>query len=271
MNAETPASRLFLVDGSGYIFRAFHALPPMTRADGTPINAVYGFCNMLMKLLDDMDADAIAVVFDKAGRSFRNDLYGEYKANRGEPPDELGPQFPLVRDAVRAFNLPCIEMDGYEADDIIATYACQAHARGTEVTIVSSDKDLMQLVGDGIRMYDPMKQKDIGPQEVRERFGVGPEQVIDVQALAGDSIDNVPGVPGIGVKTGAQLILEFGSLDELLARASDIKQPRRRENLIAFADQARLSRELVRLKQDVPVPVPVDSFAVRQPEPEKQK
>ena len=268
MNAETPANRLFLVDGSGYIFRAFHALPPMTRADGVPINAVYGFCNMLMKLLDDMDADAIAVVFDKSGQSFRNDLFDSYKANRGEAPDELAPQFPLVRDAVRAFNLPCIEMDGYEADDIIATYACQAQARGTEVTIVSSDKDLMQLVGDRIRMYDPMKQKSIGPDEVRERFGVGPDLVIDVQALAGDSVDNVPGVPGIGVKTGAQLISEFGSLDALLARASEIKQPKRRENLLAFADQARLSRELVRLKLDVPVPVPLDEFAVRRPDPE---
>ena len=268
MNAEAPANRLFLVDGSGYIFRAFHALPPMTRADGTPINAVYGFCNMLMKLLDDMEAEFLAVVFDKSGRSFRNDVYEQYKANRGEPPDELVPQFPLIRDAVRAFNLPCIEMDGFEADDIIATYACQAHARGMDVTIVSSDKDLMQIVGDGIRMYDPMKQKSIGPEDVRERFGVGPELVIDVQALAGDSIDNVPGVPGIGVKTGAQLIIEYGGLDALLARAGEIKQPKRRENLIAFADQARLSRELVRLRQDVPVPVPLEDFPVRQPNPE---
>src|SRR5690606_11787127 len=260
--------RLFLVDGSGYIFRAFHALPPMTKSDGTPINAVYGFCNMLIRLLDDMEADAIAVIFDASARSFRNDIYADYKANRPEPPDELKPQFPLIREAVRAFNVPCIEVEGYEADDIIATYARQAAARGESVTIVSSDKDLMQLVGDGICMYDPMRLKTIGPDEVRERFGVGPEKVVDVQALAGDSTDNVPGVPGIGVKTAAQLIEEYGDLDTLLARAGEIKQNKRRENLLKFAEQARISRELVKLDDQVPLEESIDDFDIREPDPE---
>ena len=260
--------RLFLVDGSGYIFRAFHALPPMTKSDGTPINAVYGFCNMLIRLLDDMEADALAVIFDASARSFRNDIYAEYKANRPELPDELKPQFPLIRDAVRAFNVPCIELEGYEADDIIATYARQAAARGETVTIVSSDKDLMQLVGDGICMYDPMRLKTIGPDEVRERFGVGPEKVVDVQALAGDSTDNVPGVPGIGVKTAAQLIEEYGDLDTLLARAGEIKQNKRRENLLKFAEQARISRELVKLDDQVPLEESIDDFDIREPDPE---
>ncbi|MET4699097.1 DNA polymerase-1 [Constrictibacter sp. MBR-5] len=266
--AASERPTLWLIDGSGYIFRAFHALPPMTRPDGTPVNAVFGFCSMVIKLLDDMHADHVAVIFDKGATSFRNDLYDAYKANRDEPPDELKPQFGLIRDATRAFALPCIETEGFEADDIIATYARIATEAGMDVTIVSSDKDLMQLVGDHVRMWDPMKQRSIGPEEVRERFGVGPELVVDVQALAGDSVDNVPGVPGIGVKTGAQLVLEYGGLDALLERAHEIKQPKRRENLIAFADQARLSRDLVRLRADVPTEEGIDDFVVRQPDPD---
>ena len=257
---------VYLIDGSGFIFRAFHALPPMTRPDGTPVNAVYGFTNMLAKLLADTDADHIAVIFDYSARTFRNDLYPDYKANRPDPPEELVPQFPLVREATRAFNLPAIEMDGYEADDLIATYARQAREAGAEVTIVSSDKDLMQLVGDGVTMYDAMRDRRIGPDEVREKFGVGPEKVIDVQALAGDSIDNVPGVAGIGVKTAAQLIQEYGDLDTLLARAEEIKQPKRRQSLIEQADAARISRDLVHLRDDVPVEEPLAAFAVREPD-----
>ena len=254
---------LYLVDGSGFIFRAFHALPPLTRPDGTPVGAVLGFTNMLIKLLSETDADAVAVIFDASRYSFRNELYADYKAQRPDPPPELIPQFALVREATEAFSLPGIESDGYEADDIIATYACDASRRGIDVTIVSSDKDLMQLVGGGIGMFDPIKNKPIGPDEVREKFGVGPDRVIDVQALAGDSVDNVPGVPGIGVKTAAELINFYGDLDTLLARASEIKQPKRRETLIANADKARISRDLVRLKQDVPGLPPIESLMVR--------
>ncbi len=257
---------VYLIDGSGFIFRAFHALPPMTRPDGTPVNAVYGFTNMLAKLLADTDADHIAVIFDYSARTFRNDLYPDYKANRPDPPEELVPQFPLVREATRAFNLPAIEMDGYEADDLIATYARQAREAGAEVTIVSSDKDLMQLVGEAVTMYDAMRDRRIGPDEVREKFGVGPEKVIDVQALAGDSIDNVPGVAGIGVKTAAQLIQEYGDLETLLARAEEIKQPKRRQSLIEQADAARISRDLVHLRDDVSVEEPLAAFAVREPD-----
>jgi DNA polymerase-1 len=258
---------VFLVDGSGYIFRAFHALPPMTRADGTPVNAVYGFTSMLMKLLRDLHAEYVAVIFDAGRRSFRNDIYPQYKAHRPDPPPELIPQFALVREATRACNVAAVEMAGFEADDLIATYATQAAAAGAQVIIVSSDKDLMQLIGDGIAMRDPIKEKMIGPAEVMEKFGVGPERVIDVQALAGDSTDNVPGVPGIGVKTAAQLINEYGDLDTLLARAHEIKQPKRREALTEKADMARLSRDLVRLRTDVPIDVPFESFAVREPDP----
>ncbi len=266
--ARERPEHVVLIDGSGFIFRAFHALPPMTRRDGTPVNAVYGFVNMLMKLLTEMPADRIAVIFDYAGRSFRNDLYPEYKAHRPEPPEELVPQFPLIREATRAFNLACIEREGFEADDIIATYTRLAREAGADVTIVSSDKDLMQLVSERVTMYDGLKDKSIGVEEVREKFGVGPERVVDVQALAGDSTDNVPGVPGIGVKTGAELIREFGDLDSLLARADEIKQPKRRERLIAFADQARLSRELVRLRDDVPLDDGLDALVRRPPDPE---
>ena len=240
-----------LIDGSGFIFRAFYGLPPMTRADGVPVNAVYGFTNMLMKLLRELDADRIAVIFDKSGTTFRNDIYPEYKANRSETPPDLIPQFPLIRDATRAFNLPCIEKQGFEADDIIATYARLAREAGARVTIVSSDKDMMQLVGDRVTMYDGLKDRRIGPDEVVEKFGVLPERVIDVQALAGDASDNVPGVPGIGVKTAAELINRFGDLDAVLARAGEITQPKRRESLIANAEAARMSRRLVTLVDDV--------------------
>jgi len=257
---------VFLIDGSGFIFRAFHALPPMTRPDGTPVNAVYGFTTMILKLIEDTDADHIAVVFDTARRTFRNDIYPDYKAQRPPPPEELVPQFALVREAARAFNVAQVEMEGFEADDLIATYARLAHDKGAKVTIVSSDKDLMQLVGDGITLYDAMRNREIGPEQVREKFGVGPDRVIDVQALAGDSSDNVPGVPGIGVKTAAQLIAEYGDLDTLLARAHEIKQPKRREALTEKADMARVSRRLVTLKADVPVPAPLESFAKRMPD-----
>ncbi|MBC7905766.1 MAG: DNA polymerase I, partial [Rhodospirillaceae bacterium] len=264
----TAPRHVYLVDGSGFIFRAFHAIPAMTRADGTPINAVYGFTNMLLKLLNETDADHVAVIFDAARKTFRSDIYPQYKAHRPPPPEELVPQFPLIRVATRAFNMPCIELEGYEADDLIATYATQAVAAGARVTIVSSDKDLMQLVGDGVEMLDPLKNKIIATAEVIEKFGVPPNKVIDVQALCGDATDNVPGVPGIGIKTAAQLIEEYGDLDTLLARAGEIKQPKRRETLVNNADIARISRELVTLKRDVPVVETLESFALRKPAPE---
>ncbi|HXG78588.1 MAG TPA: DNA polymerase I [Methyloceanibacter sp.] len=266
-------SHVYLIDGSGYIFRAYHALPPLTRpSDGLPVGAVHGFCAMLWKLLRETGELAppthIAVVFDYSAKTFRSDIFDGYKANRPEPPGDLVPQFPLVREAVRAFNVACIEQEGYEADDIIATYALQAIEAGADVTIVSSDKDLMQLVQPGIIMYDTMKNKAIGEAEVIERFGVPPSKVVEVQALIGDSSDNVPGVPGIGVKTAALLINEFGDLETLLARASEIKQDKRRENLIQFADQARLSKTLVMLDTHVPLDVPLDELAVKRPDAE---
>ena len=266
--------RLYLIDGSAYIFRAYHALPPLTRkSDGLPVGAVSGFCNMLYKLLTDMkdehDPTHIAVIFDYSSKTFRNEIYPDYKANRPEPPEDLRPQFPLVRDATRAFNLPCIEMEGFEADDLIATYARQVEADGGEAVIISSDKDLMQLVSDKVSMFDTMKNKHIGPDQVVEKFGLGPEHVIDIQALAGDSTDNVPGVPGIGVKTAAQLIEEYGDLETLLGRAEEIKQKKRRENLIEFADQARISKDLVTLKTNVSTTDKVDDFAMREIDAEK--
>lgn len=266
--SPSPPKHVFLIDGSGFIFRAYHALPPMTRGDGTPVNAVYGFTTMLMKLLDDTDADHIAVIFDTARKTFRSEIYPQYKAHRPPPPDDLIPQFALVREATQALNVASIELAGFEADDLIATYARQAEAVGAEVTIVSSDKDLMQLVSDNVTMMDAMKNKLINADGVMEKFGVGPDKVIEVQALAGDSADNVPGVPGIGVKTAAQLITEYGDLDTLLARAGEIKQPKRREKLIEFADSARVSRELVTLKTDVDAPVGLDAMAVQQPDPD---
>jgi DNA polymerase-1 len=263
-----PVRHLCLIDGSGYIFRAFFAIKtPMTRPDGTPVGAVFGFCSMLWKLLQEQDCDHVAVIFDAGRRSFRNDIYPDYKAHRPEPPPELVPQFGLVRDATRAFNVPAIEVPGLEADDLIATYARRATAAGARVTIISSDKDLMQLIGPGIAMFDPLKSKPIGEAEVREKFGVGPERVVDVQSLAGDSTDNVPGVPGIGVKTAAELINTFGDLDALLARAGEIRQPKRREALLANADLARISRELVRLRDDCDLPAPIESFAKQRPDP----
>ena len=266
-------SHVYLIDGSGYIFRAFHALPPLTRpSDGVPVGAVHGFCGMLWKLLQDSRKSSgpthIAVLLDYSEKTFRNEIYQDYKAHRPPAPEELVPQFSMIRDAVKAFNIACIEQNGYEADDLIATYARYALSGGGDVTIVSSDKDLMQLVGPGVSMLDTMKNRLIGPDEVRERFGVAPDKVVDVQALAGDSTDNVPGVPGIGVKTAAELINEYGDLDTLLARAGEIKQAKRRERLIEFALQAKLSRELVRLKDDVPVAVPVEQLGLRDPEPD---
>jgi DNA polymerase-1 len=277
-NASAPM-RLYLVDGSGYIFRAFHALPPLTRkSDGLPVGAVSGFCNMLWKLIcdtrdgkDDKGLGApthLAVIFDASGKTFRNDLYDQYKAHRPPPPEDLIPQFPLIREATRAFGVPAVELEGYEADDLIATYARQCVEAGGEVVIVSSDKDLMQLVRDGVMMLDPMKQMKIGRDEVIEKFGLGPERVVEIQALAGDSVDNVPGAPGVGVKTAVQLLSEFGDLDTLLARAGEIKQPKRRETLIEFADQIRVSRDLVRLADDAPVPVGLDAFGVKPPQAE---
>ena len=260
--ADAPLKHLYLVDGSGFIFRAFHAIRPLNRPDGTPVNAVFGFTRMLMKLLRDTNADHIAVVFDAARRNFRNDIYPDYKGHRPDAPEELVPQFPLIREASEAFNLHTIEIEGFEADDIIATYARQAVETGADVTIVSSDKDLMQLVNDKVEMFDEMKNRRIGHDEVVERFGVGPEKVVEVQALAGDSVDNVPGVPGIGVKTAAQLINEYGDLETLLSRAEEIKQPKRRENLIEHADKARISLQLVTLKDNVPVELPVDELDV---------
>jgi DNA polymerase-1 len=265
-------SHVYLIDGSGYIFRAFHALPPLTRpSDGLPVGAVHGFCQMLWKLLRETKASEapthLAVIFDAGRETFRNEIYPAYKAQRPPPPDELIPQFALIRDAVKSFQVACLEHDGFEADDIIATYARHVVDSGGDVTIVSSDKDLMQLVRPGVTMFDGMKAKRIGRDEVIEKFGVAPDKVVDVQALAGDSIDNVPGVPGIGIKTAAELIGEYGDLDTLLERASEIKQPKRREKLIEFAEQARISRELVRLKDDVPVEIPVAQLGVHDPDP----
>ena len=256
-----------LVDGSGFIFRAFHALPPMSREDGTPTNAVFGFTNMLIKLIDDLEANHCAVIFDTARKTFRNDIYDQYKANRPPAPEELIPQFSIIREAVKAFNLACIEMEGFEADDLIASYTKLAISEGAKVTIVSSDKDLMQLVSDEVVMHDPMKNKYIGVAEVIEKFGVEPQKVIDVQSLAGDSADNVPGVPGIGVKTAAQLITEYGDLNSLLSNANEIKQPKRRDNLINFSEMALISRDLVTLKTDIEVPQSLQSLKISAPDP----
>ena len=267
-----PGDHIYLIDGSTFIFRAYFAMfkaaqargRSFTRSDGTPVGAVMTFCNMLWKILreglDDGTPTHIAVIFDHKGGSFRNEIYDQYKANRDEPPEELVPQFPLIRDAVRAFGLLPIEQKGYEADDLIATYAREAAEAGAKVTMVSGDKDLMQLVTPSVGMYDPMpgNERRIGHDEVVKKFGVGPERVVDVQSLSGDSTDNIPGVPGIGVKTAAQLIEEYGDLDTLLEKADGIKQKMRRERLLEFADQARMSRELVRLKTDVPVETPLE-------------
>ncbi len=265
---------LHLIDGSAFIFRAYHALPPLTRkSDGLPIGAVSGFCNMLQRYVDgDHGPDApthLAVIFDKGSHTFRNDMYDLYKANREAMPEDLRPQIPLTRQATEAFNIACKELEGYEADDIIATLACQARQAGGRVTIVSSDKDLMQLVGDGVEMLDAMKNKRIDREGVFEKFGVYPERVVDVQALAGDSVDNVPGAPGIGIKTAALLINEFGDLETLLDRAEEIKQPKRRETLIEKRDQIELSKKLVQLDCETPLDFTLDDLELRDPDPDK--
>ncbi|MGR3571611.1 DNA polymerase I [Brevirhabdus sp.] len=265
---------LHLIDGSAFIFRAYHALPPLTRkSDGLPVGAVSGFVNMLFKYMQDNNgpdaATHIAVIFDKGSHTFRNELYDLYKANRDEMPEDLRPQIPLTRQATEAFNVACKEVVGFEADDIIATLACQARERGGRVTIVSSDKDLMQLVGDGVEMLDAMKNKRIDRDGVFEKFGVFPERVVDVQALAGDSVDNVPGAPGIGIKTAALLINEYGDLDALLERAGEIKQPKRRQTLIDHAEQIRLSRRLVQLDCDMGLEFTLEDLELRPPEPQR--
>ncbi|MBV8799636.1 MAG: DNA polymerase I [Alphaproteobacteria bacterium] len=264
---------LYLIDGSGYLFRAYHALPPLSRkSDGLPTNAVSGYCNMIWKLLQDMKGwekpTHLAVIFDAGARTFRNDIYTEYKANRSAPPDDLIPQFPLVREATRAFGVACVEEAGFEADDLIATYTRLAREAGARITIVSSDKDLMQLVEDGtVELLDTMKNKRIGGADVMERFGVPPEKVREVQALAGDSIDNVPGVSGVGVKTAAELLNTYGDLETLLARAGEIKQPKRRETILANAENARISLKLVTLDDNAKFSCPIDEMEVQQPEP----
>jgi len=257
---------IFLVDGSGYIFRAFYAVPQsLTNPDGVPVGAVMGFTSMLLKLLTDMHAPYIAVIFDAARKNFRNDIYPEYKANRDETPEILIPQFPLIRQATEAFGIPALETEGFEADDLIATYARLATEAGKKVTIVGSDKDLMQLVNDDVRIYDPMKGRYMGAEDVIEKFGVPPNKVIDVQALAGDSSDNVPGVPGIGIKTAAQLITEYGDLETLLARAGEIKQNKRREKLIENTDLARISKKLVTLDDHAKVPMALEDMRAHDP------
>ena len=265
---------LHLIDGSAFIFRAYHALPPLTRkSDGLPIGAVSGFCNMLQRYVDDNAGPEapthVAVIFDKGSHTFRNDMYDQYKANREAMPEDLRPQIPLTRDATHAFNIACEEMEGYEADDIIATLAVQARELGGRCTIISSDKDLMQLVGGGVEMFDAMKNNRIDGEGVEAKFGVGPERVIDVQALAGDSVDNVPGAPGIGIKTAALLINEYGSLEELLDRAEEIKQPKRRETLIEHRAQIELSKKLVTLDENTPITFTIDDLEVREPDPDK--
>ncbi|MEW6577480.1 MAG: DNA polymerase I, partial [Pseudomonadota bacterium] len=257
---------LYLVDGSAYIFRAYYSLPPLTNPQGVPVGAVAGYSNMLWKLASDLHAadgpTHMAVVLDKAGTSFRNEIYDQYKANRPPAPEDLRPQFPLIRDATLAFSLPMIEEENVEADDMIASYTKAARAQGWDVSIISSDKDLMQLVGDGVDMFDTMKDKRIGREEVIEKFGVGPELVGDVLALMGDSSDNVPGVPGIGPKTATKLITEYGSLDAVLAAAPDMKPSKMRDNLIEHAELARLSRVLVTLKDDCPLPIPLEEMVL---------
>jgi DNA polymerase I len=271
MSLLKKTDHFYLIDGSGYIFRAYYALPPLSRkSDGLPTGAVSGFCSMLFKLLEDVRSDDskhkpshFAVIFDSARKNFRNDIYSEYKANRAEAPDDLAPQFEYIRKSVKAFNLPSIELLNYEADDLIATYAKQITEAGAKVTIISSDKDLMQLVSNKVRLFDPMKSRVIGEKEVIEKFGVKPDQVIDVQSLAGDSSDNVPGVPGIGIKTAAELINKYKNLEKLLSRASEIPQNKRRETLLANKDKALLSKQLVTLKDDVPVKNHPEEFLIK--------
>ncbi|MCX8500749.1 MAG: DNA polymerase I, partial [Alphaproteobacteria bacterium] len=271
MESPAPSSgsqkSLHLIDVSGFIFRAFHALPPLNRADGTPVNAVLGYCNMLLRILESSKADAIAAIFDVSRVTFRNSLYPDYKANRTETPPELIPQFALIREATRAFGLPTIELENYEADDLIASYASAA-GPDHSVVILSTDKDLMQLVDDRVTLYDPVKYRSIGRAEVLEKFGVPPEQVIEVQALMGDSSDNVPGVRGIGPKTAAKLIQEYGALETLLANLGGMKPSKLRDSLVEQAELARLSKRLVTLKTDCPLPIPLDQLRLSRPDPE---
>ena len=277
MSEIKKSDHFYLIDGSGYIFRAYYALPPLTRkSDGLPVGAVSGFCNMLFKLLEDTKSEDnkekathFAVIFDSARKNFRNEIYSEYKANRSDAPDDLVPQFEYIRKSVLAFNLPSIELLNYEADDLIATYVEQILAKGAKVTIVSSDKDLMQLFKKNVRIYDPKKSKFITEEDIDKKFGVKSEKVIDVQALAGDSTDNVPGVPGIGVKTAAQLIKEYGSLENLLKNANKIKQNKRRESLIDNKDKAIISKKLVELKKDVPIKNKIEEFEIKQIDKDK--
>ncbi len=277
MSTIKKTDHFYLVDGSGYIFRAYYALPPLSRkSDGLPTGAVSGFCSMLFKLLEDVRSDDsenkpshFAVIFDSARKNFRNEIYSEYKANRAEAPDDLAPQFEYIRKSVKAFNLPSIELINYEADDLIATYSKKIIDAGAKVTVISSDKDLMQLVSTKIRLFDPMKSKVIGEKEVEEKFGVKPKQVVDVQSLAGDSSDNIPGVPGIGVKTAAELIKKYKDLDTLLDKASEIKQNKRRETLIANKDKALLSKKLVTLKDDVPIKNDPNEFLIKEIDKDK--
>ena len=267
----------YLIDGSGYIFRAYYAFPPLTRkSDGLPVGAVSGFCNMLFKLLEDAKSKDnkdkpthFAVIFDSARKNFRNEIYADYKGNRSDAPDDLIPQFEYIRKSVLAFNLPSVELLNYEADDLIATYVEQILEMGAKATIVSSDKDLMQLYKKNVRIYDPMKNKFINEEDVTKKFGVRADKVIDVQALAGDSTDNVPGVPGIGVKTAAELIKEYGNLENLLKNAKKIKQNKRRETLIENQEKAIISKKLVTLKKDVPVKNQIEEFVLKEIDREK--
>ena len=277
MNSIKKTDHFYLIDGSGYIFRAYYALPPLSRkSDGLPTGAVNGFCSMLYKLLEDSRSDDskykpthFAVIFDSARKNFRNEIYKDYKANRSEAPEDLVPQFEYIRKSVEAFNVTSAEMLNYEADDLIATYTDQILKKGAKVTILSGDKDFMQLVKPGVRLYDPMKSKVLGTKEVKEKFGVEPNKVIDVQALAGDSSDNVPGVPGIGIKTAAELINKYKSLDKLLEKANEIPQKKRRETILENKEKAILSRKLVVLKKNVPVKQKLENFTIKKINKEK--
>jgi len=277
MSKIKKTDHFYLIDGSGYIFRAYYALPPLTRkSDGLPVGAVSGFCNMLFKLLEDAKSEDnkerpthFAVIFDSARKNFRNEIYNDYKANRSDAPDDLIPQFDYIRKSVLAFNLPSIEQLNYEADDLIATYVDQINKIGAKATIVSSDKDLLQLHGKNTRVFDPMKNKFLGLEDIKQKFGVKPEQIIDVQSLAGDTSDNVPGVPGIGIKTAAELINTFGTLDKLLQNAHTIKQNKRRETLIENKDKAIISKKLVTLKKDVPVKENLEDFILKDVDKDK--
>ena len=272
MSKIQKTDHFYLIDGSGYIFRAYYALPPLSRkSDGLPTGAVSGFCSMLFKLLEDSKSNEnlqkpthFAVIFDSARKTFRNEIYSDYKANRSEAPEDLAPQFEYIRKSVLAFNLPSVELMNYEADDLIATYVDQILKKGAKVTIVSSDKDLMQLYKKDVRIFDPMKNKFITEDDIIKKFGVDSDKVIDVQSLAGDSSDNVPGVPGIGVKTAAELINKYGTLEKLLRSANEIKQNKRRETLIQNKDKALISKKLVTLKNDAPVEIQLSEFQLKE-------